>query len=278
MGKQLMRNAEAGLVICLIIRAVLTSCIFYPSIMVAQESAKKGAAIRSTEERPSSHIIDVPSVSGGNYVVAPGSKGNQLVLSFVTPVQKSDGSAEPAMDSMMVWVKRPAQRAFWDLPEPKVHFTPWYQTIRYPYEGNAIDASFTFEVDRDAGLNRRDTIEFLIVGRGGPLMSKKVTLSYGLPINYQIEQNFPNPFNPTTTIYYQLPADSRVTLEIYDIHGREVRTLVDEQKSAGYYTVLWDATNNAHNKVSSGVYIYRIDATGVGGSGFNGLRKMILLK
>ena len=77
-----------------------------------------------------------------------------------------------------------------------------------------------------------------------------------LPNKYLLYQNYPNPFNPTTTIKYELPKDAFVKLVVYDILGREVRTLVNEQKSAGSYKVIFDGSN-----LPSGVYFYRITFT-----------------
>jgi len=94
-----------------------------------------------------------------------------------------------------------------------------------------------------------------------------------IPKNYRVEQNFPNPFNPTTTIRYSLPEASFVTLKIYNILGQEVKTLVNEQKNAGTFNVQWRGDNESGNKVSSGAYIYRVIA---GSHIFT--KKMILLK
>lgn len=92
-----------------------------------------------------------------------------------------------------------------------------------------------------------------------------------LPEEYSIN-NYPNPFNPTTTINYQLPEDGFVTIKVFDILGKEVATLVNENKSAGYYRVNFDA-NSAGGGLTSGVYIYRIDA-----NGFTQSKKMLLMK
>ena len=99
--------------------------------------------------------------------------------------------------------------------------------------------------------------------------SQKETASAAqeLPSDYSIG-NYPNPFNPTTTINYQLPENGFVTIKVYDVLGKEVATLVDENKSAGYYNVNFDAS-----KLTSGVYIYTINA-----NGFAQSKKMLLMK
>jgi hypothetical protein len=85
---------------------------------------------------------------------------------------------------------------------------------------------------------------------------------------FNLSSNYPNPFNPTTTISYQLPKSGWVTIKVYDILGNEVKTLVNENKSPGSYTVNFDA-----GRLSSGVYIYRIAA-----GEYTAARKMMLIK
>jgi len=89
-----------------------------------------------------------------------------------------------------------------------------------------------------------------------------------LPLTYELLQNFPNPFNPATTIQYQLPQDAKVMLKVYDILGNEVATLVNEEQEAGYKEVKFNASN-----LASGVYIYRLQA-----GSFVTAKKMILLR
>ncbi|TAK67677.1 MAG: T9SS type A sorting domain-containing protein [Bacteroidetes bacterium] len=89
-----------------------------------------------------------------------------------------------------------------------------------------------------------------------------------LPSAYSLDQNYPNPFNPSTVIHYQLPAENWVTLKIYNILGKEVATIIDENQVAGYKSVEWDASH-----FSSGVYFYRMTA-GV----FQDVKKLLLLK
>jgi hypothetical protein len=97
-------------------------------------------------------------------------------------------------------------------------------------------------------------------------------VSVGLPTKYDLSQNYPNPFNPVTKINYDLPYDSRVNIKLFDMSGREVATLINDVKAAGYYTINYNASN-----LSSGVYFYKISAEGNGRS-FNSTKKMVLIK
>jgi hypothetical protein len=104
--------------------------------------------------------------------------------------------------------------------------------------------------------------------------SKIIETEVALPKDFELSQNYPNPFNPQTKINYNLPFDSKVTLEVYNITGVRVSQLVNEEQSAGYYSVDFGASN-----LSSGVYIYRIVASDKGtGNNFSSIKKMILLK
>ena len=98
-----------------------------------------------------------------------------------------------------------------------------------------------------------------------------------LPKHYVLSQNYPNPFNPTTTIEYELPKDAFVKLVVYDILGREVRTLVNEQKSVGNYKVIFDGGN-----LPSGVYFYRMTFTNsdskYAGDNLSKVNKLMLIK
>ena len=86
--------------------------------------------------------------------------------------------------------------------------------------------------------------------------------------SYELAQNYPNPFNPTTTINYQIPKDGFVTLKIYDVLGKEVATLVNENKATGRYNVEFNAGN-----LASGVYLYQLKV-----NDFVATKKLVLLK
>lgn len=98
--------------------------------------------------------------------------------------------------------------------------------------------------------------------------SKEIEVEINLPTRFQLEQNHPNPFNLVTLIKYQLPFKSSVTLTIFDILGKEVETLVNEEKDAGYYQISFDASS-----LSSGIYFYTLQA-----ENYFVTKKMILLK
>ncbi len=98
-----------------------------------------------------------------------------------------------------------------------------------------------------------------------------------VPKEFVLYQNYPNPFNPRTEIRYQLADDSQVTLTIYDILGKNIRTLVHEYQPGGYYNVLWDATDDHGNRVISGVYFYEIRVIAKNEL-HKQTRKMILMK
>lgn len=94
-----------------------------------------------------------------------------------------------------------------------------------------------------------------------------------IPVKYDVSQNYPNPFNPSTIIRYSIPQTSLVTLKIYNILGQEVKTLVNSERSPGIYNVQWNGDDNFGQKVSSGIYIYRVTA-----GDFVQVKKMVLMK
>src|ERR1035437_5860637 len=109
---------------------------------------------------------------------------------------------------------------------------------------------------------------------GSYKLSNIVETEIAVPKNFELSQNYPNPFNPTTKIDYQVPVDAKVIMEVYNITGQKVVELVNQEQSAGYYSV-----NFGSSKLSSGVYIYRIVASDKAtGNNFSSIKKMMLLK
>jgi hypothetical protein len=93
------------------------------------------------------------------------------------------------------------------------------------------------------------------------------------PGRFSLSQNFPNPFNPVTEIKYELPSESLVNVSIYDVVGRKIKSLVNQEQSAGSYSLQWDATNSVGEAIPAGMYIYTIQA-----GEYRSTKKMVLLK
>src|ERR1035437_3717102 len=99
-----------------------------------------------------------------------------------------------------------------------------------------------------------------------------------MPVQFTLEQNFPNPFNPSTKIDYQVPVDSKVIMDVYNITGQKVVELVNQDQSAGYYSIDFNSSSLIKN-ISSGIYFYRMTALDKAtGNNFSAIKKMILLK
>jgi Secretion system C-terminal sorting domain len=103
--------------------------------------------------------------------------------------------------------------------------------------------------------------------------SKDVEVHVKTPTEYSLQQNYPNPFNPSTKIDFSLASDSKVTLKVYDVLGRQVAELLNSNLTAGEHTASFNAVN-----LTSGVYFYKLEAKGVNGNRFTSIKKMILMK
>ncbi len=160
---------------------------------------------------------------------------------------------------------------------------PWLTSIT-PTSGSG-DATVVITVDRthlsgtsDAGVlnitsnggNRSVAVRISKVGN--PSSVDNATIQ-GAPQNFSLQQNYPNPFNPTTTITYNLPEAANIVLKIYNVFGHEVRTLLNVRQQSGAKSVVWDGRNELGMKVSSGIFVYRLQAGTLVET-----KKMILLK
>ena len=133
---------------------------------------------------------------------------------------------------------------------------------------NQDEAVFTYYVHAtDEEYTVSDTGEFVLSREALGIADEL------LPVVFALHQNYPNPFNPVTTLRYDLPENSLVNIIIYDLLGRQVKTLVNQTQDAGFKSVIWDATNDFGKPVSAGVYLYQIQA-----GEFVQTKKMVLLK
>lgn len=152
----------------------------------------------------------------------------------------------------------------------------------------------SMKVDGQGANGAGDLVEFTFLTQGPPLSTDFQILDGVLvdltgsidainnieignlkpvPTDYSLDQNLPNPFNPSTTIKYQLPNSGDISLVIYNLLGQQIRTLVKESMDAGFHSVVWDGKNELGHQVASGVYIYRLHT-----GDFSTARRMMLLK
>ncbi|HIN26412.1 MAG TPA: T9SS type A sorting domain-containing protein [Candidatus Marinimicrobia bacterium] len=132
----------------------------------------------------------------------------------------------------------------------EVNVTVYYRLVAYDDGGNASEHSVAIDI----------TVLWADLG-------------IAIPDEFAIHQNYPNPFNPVTTLRYDLPENGLVNITIYDMLGRQVKTLVNQTQDAGYRSVVWDATNDYGKPVSAGIYLYQIHA-----GEYMQTKKMVLLK
>jgi len=197
--------------------------------------------------------ITFVSYSQTVYEITPGTKGNEIKLTVANVSEETS-----AQNVSVVLTKKSSA----------LSFTKETETIELIEAKAEAEALFTFDVERNTPVSRKDTIDFMITDGMGIMMTKQFIFSYTGPKEFKLEQNFPNPFNPTTTIQYQLPFDARVTLKVYDILGSEVATLVNEEQQAGYKEVKFNGSN-----IASGMYIYRLQA-----GDYVSIKKMLIIK
>ena len=147
----------------------------------------------------------------------------------------------------------------------KIGFVPGYGTTTDPH-------TYTF-TDNDVNPGNYHYKLKQIDYDGSFEYSHEIELEVTVPLIFSLEQNYPNPFNPSTTINFMLPADSKVSLKVFDVLGQEVTSLLNGNLVAGFHQVNFNAS-----ALNTGVYIYRFEATGIDGSNFISVKKMILAK
>ena len=147
---------------------------------------------------------------------------------------------------------------------------PNYNSTYYNLLWDELD-SLTISVIHCAIVDLASIWQTAWINAGSPTLS--FINKQSIPNVYVLDQNHPNPFNPTTTLRYDLPEDVMVNITIYDMMGRQVKTLINGKQSAGYKSLQWNATNNLGQSVSAGLYLYMIQA-----GEFRQIRKMVLFK
>ncbi len=146
------------------------------------------------------------------------------------------------------------------------YWVVWISSIGAPFY-SALGAEGDINLLSTRPLTSRDAFLF------NPTIITGVNGNIAAPTEFSLSQNYPNPFNPTTTIQYSLKQRSKVILSVYNILGQLVKQLIQAEQDAGRYSLQWDGTNNFNQKVSSGMYFYRIEA-----GDFASVKKMLMLK
>ena len=144
----------------------------------------------------------------------------------------------------------------------------WQDTSLYvvsePLEGTSITLILEDNSQYYWGVIARDSDGFIVGSNDNTpntLVVGVLSIDEGLvPDVFALHQNYPNPFNPTTQIRYDLPEDQFVSITIYDVMGRKIRSLMNTNQTAGYHTIRWDARNDMGEGISAGMYIYTIQA------------------
>ena len=145
-------------------------------------------------------------------------------------------------------------------------------------------SSFTAQVVRGGALYTTGLVLYAVDAVNPAIFGQSDTIRFNIlvkveqenaeiPKEFALYQNYPNPFNPATEIKFDVPKESHVKIVIYDITGKVVKTLVDEVVKPGAYRILWDGTDDSGNKVTSGIYFYRM----IAGS-YVSVKKMVLIK
>jgi hypothetical protein len=141
-------------------------------------------------------------------------------------------------------------------------------------DGSVLSAPLDFDGKSLEGITATEGMAGELLDQAYEQMGARKPVN--LPRAFAMSQNFPNPFNPSTVISYTIPEQSEqiaVKLNVFNIRGQLLRTLVDEIQGPGIFTVEWDGVDNTGRKVASGVYFYRITA-----GNFVSMRKMVMLK
>jgi hypothetical protein len=219
--------------------------------------------------------VDVSVAIGATNLAAP-----QVVFEEATPVELASFAGEVVEERVVLnWTTgSQTNNAGWRLLrsedgenyEAVGEFVPGAGTteelLSYTFDDAELPQSeivfYVLEqIDLDGSVQLSNPIEVLLGAR-----FQDIPQEFGV-------NSYPNPFNPSTTVSYDLPSAEQVTIVIYDVLGQEIRRLVDDQKAAGRYNIRWDARDNSGRSVGSGVYIAKIEA-----GAFSQSQKMLLLK
>lgn len=213
-------------------RTLLLSTLLVASAALTALPAMSQSAPAKSEGAPLAEVT-----AEGVYAVPFASEGNVLELAVVNTAAIAAEAVQVTVAEAPAWlVVESAEVVLGGLAAGEEHA-----------------AAFTFSIIQAAPVGEVGTLRFEITAKGASLGEKEIRLQVEAPREIALHSNYPNPFNPTTTIGYTLSAASRVSLRVYDVLGREVTRLVEDERSAGHHEAVWAAGGFA-----SGLYLYRL--------------------
>ena len=229
-------------------------------------------------------LMYINSILGRGMNDSPGTSyenNKSDTLTLLTPFQISDYNTA----FLQFWTGSVLKDGDYGTVEVSGNMADWTQ--KYTISGSNSGETVTLDVTeyKETGVyirfliqtNESDVSQGWFIDDIQLLVDTSIVLSnkdiVHLPMDYNLYQNFPNPFNPVTTLRYDIPENSHVTITIYDMLGRQVKTLINQTQNSGYRSVIWNATNDYGKPVSAGVYLYQIRA-----GNFIQTKKMVLLK
>jgi parallel beta-helix repeat protein len=235
--------------------------------------------------------VETDALSAFTFTIEQVSEPGQfdLVINLNKPVNVFSTSIGLAFDTLLVKPLAMSRGAASDSMSLVHHFPSGRANIAlaglYPLNMPGEIARFRFTL-LDAA-KARESVLFTV--RKFFLNDKDVTAEAGqivlnvsdvakLPTVFALEQNYPNPFNPSTTIRYQLPEAGTVRIAIYNMLGQQVRTLVSSGQTPGYYTLQWNGADDNGRILSSGMYVYRMEAVTASKQKFVNTKKMLFVK
>ncbi len=197
------------------------------------------------------------NTAGGRWQIPFASTDNTISLNVQNSSSLEAKGVSVAFDKLPTWLK----------------FKENAITIKSIAANASGDAEFTFSVDRKAPVGKDTALTATITTLDGQSWTKEIIISVEAPKDYKLYDNFPNPFNPSTKIAFELPKESHVRLVVYDIVGREVARVADSNYPAGYTELIWNGITQNGIMASSGVYFFRLSA-----DKWSKVKKMLLLK
>jgi hypothetical protein len=187
----------------------------------------------------------------------PGSKNNQVELSFSNKSNSGNQTVNIAVQEKPEWIE----------------FINDQVNIENINSLRKETAQFSFNVSENASLGEEGKITFRITKDNAGVITKTYNIRITAPEIFEVYQNYPNPFNPTTTIKYSIPQDAFVSIKIFNVLGEKITELENREMKTGLHEAVFNATN-----FSSGFYFYIVEAKGTDGTNYFDSKKMILLK